>query len=162
MAMSRGPTPWTDDLRARLDELLDEHRAMLQHSLDGLTEAEARRRLVPSRTTLLGLVKHVTYVEQVWFNQALTGRSLRELGAPSTPDRSFILCDTDTIDSVRQAHAAACGESRRLVSDLGLEQEVTGRGRRAVWAIYAHMLRELAQHCGHADILREQVLAARE
>jgi hypothetical protein len=32
---------------------------MLHHSLDGLTEAEARR-LVPSRTTLLGLVKHVT------------------------------------------------------------------------------------------------------
>ena len=70
------------------------------------TEAEARRCLVPSRTTLLGLVRHVTYVERVWFNQALTGRSLRELGAPSTPDRSFTLRKTDTIDSVRQAHAA--------------------------------------------------------
>lgn len=158
----REAPPWTDDLRARLDELLDEHRAMLQRSLDGLAEAEARRCLVPSRTTVLGLVRHVTYVEQVWFNQALTGRSLRELGAPSTPDRSFILRKTDTIDSVRQAHAAACVESRRLTSDLGLEQVVTGRGRRALWAIYAHMLREVARHCGHADILREQVLAARD
>src|SRR5690554_4915173 len=92
-------TPWTHDLRARLDELLDEHRALLQRSLDGLTEEEARRRLVPSRTTLLGLVKHVTYVEHVWFNQALTGRSLQELGVASSPDRSFILRDGDTIDS---------------------------------------------------------------
>jgi hypothetical protein len=25
--------------------------------------------------------------------------------------------------------------------------------------VYLHMLRELAQHCGHADILREQLLA---
>ena len=25
--------------------------------------------------------------------------------------------------------------------------------------IYVHMIRELAQHCGHADILREQILA---
>lgn len=155
-------TAWTHDLRARLDELLDEHRAMLQRSLDGLTEEEARRRLVPSRTTLLGLVKHVTYVEHVWFNQALTGRSPQELDAPTSPDRSFILRDDDTIDSVRKAHAAACATSRLLVRDLHLEDEVTGRGRRALWAIYAHTLRELAQHCGHADILREQVLVARE
>lgn len=154
--------PWTDDLRARLDALLDEHRAMLHDSLDGLTEEEARRSLVPSRTTLLGLVKHVTYVEHVWFDQALTGRSLKELGAPSTPDRSFMLRATDTIESVRAAYAAACAESRRLVADLALDDEVTGRGRRAVWAIYTHLLRELAQHCGHADILREQVLAARD
>jgi Protein of unknown function (DUF664) len=153
---------WTDALRARFDELLDEHRAMLHDSLDGLTEEEARRSLVPSRTTLLGLVKHVTYVEHVWFNQALTGRSLRELGAPSTPDRSFMLRKTDTIETVRTAHRAACAESRRLVADLSLAQEVTGRGPRPLWAVYAHMLRELAQHCGHADILREQVLAARD
>ena len=26
--------------------------------------------------------------------------------------------------------------------------------------IYIHMIRELAQHCGHADILREQILAS--
>ena len=153
--------PWTDELRARLDALLDQHRAMLHDSLDGLTEEEARRSLVPSRTTLLGLVKHVTYVEHVWLDQAITGRSLEELGAPSTPDRSFILRATDTVDSVRSAYVATCEKSRRHVAELSLGDEVTGRGQRALWAIYAHMLRELAQHCGHADILREQVLAAR-
>lgn len=162
MTDADGATAWTQDLRARLDELLDEHRARLQHSLDGLTEEEARRRLVPSRTTLLGLVKHVTYVEHVWFNQALTGRTLEELGAPTSPDRSFILDDGDTIASVQDAHAAACATSRLLTRDLRLEDEVSGRGRRALWAIYAHLLRELAQHCGHADILREQVLTSRE
>lgn len=161
--MPEEPSPaWTHELRARLDELLDEHRAMLHDSLDGLTEEEARRRLVPSRTTLLGLVKHVTYVEHVWFDQALTGRSLEELGAPSTPDRSFVLHETDTIESVRAGYTATCAESRRLVAGLALDDEVTGRGPRVLWAIYAHMLRELAQHCGHADILREQVLAARD
>ena len=134
---------------------------MLYESLDGLTEEEARRSLVPSRTTLLGLVKHVTYVEHVWFNQALTGRSLKNLGAPSTPDRSFMLRKSDTIESVRAAYAEVCAESRRLAVDYALDDEVTGRGPRALWAIYTHMLRELAQHCGHADILREQLLAAR-
>lgn len=157
------PSPsWTDDLRKRLDELLDEHRRMLHDSLDGLTEEEARRRLVPSATTLLGLVKHVTYVEHVWFDQAVTGRSLRDIGAPSSPARSFVLREADTIETVRAAYVAACASSRHLVADIDLDDEVTGRGPRALWAIYTHMLRELAQHCGHADILREQVLAARE
>jgi hypothetical protein len=36
-----------------------------------------------------------------------------------------------------------------------------GRGERVVWALYVQVLRELAHHCGHADILREQVLARR-
>ena len=27
--------------------------------------------------------------------------------------------------------------------------------------VYLHTLREFAQHCGHADILREQILSAR-
>ncbi|MDP3893536.1 DinB family protein [Nocardioides sp.] len=161
MSRSEASQPWTDEMRMRLDELLDEHRAMLRGCLDGLTEEEGRRSLVPSRTTLLGLVKHVTYVEQVWFNQALTGRSLRDLGAPSSPDRSFILRGSDSIEGVVAAYDAACAESRQLVADLALDDEVTGRGQRALWAIYAHMLRELAQHCGHADILREQILAAR-
>ncbi len=37
------------------------------------TEEQARRALVPSRTTLLGLVKHATFVERVWFDEAVTG-----------------------------------------------------------------------------------------
>jgi len=39
--------------------------------LDGLTEEQVRRSLVPSRTTLLGLVKHATFVEKVWFDRLL-------------------------------------------------------------------------------------------
>ncbi|GAB0025467.1 hypothetical protein VN1338_45220 [Helicobacter pylori] len=41
---------------------------------------------------------------------------------------------------------------------------VTGnrRGPLPLRWVLVHVLRELAQHAGHADILREQVLAARE
>jgi uncharacterized protein DUF664 len=154
-------SPWTEDLRGRLDELLDEYREGLLGQLDDLTEEEARRSLVPSKTTLLGLVKHITYVERVWFDQAVTGRSLREIGAASTPDRSFVLTKDDTVASVSAAHRDACEDSRRAVAGLGLDDVVTGRGSRPVWALYLQMLRELAHHSGHADILREQILAAR-
>lgn len=153
--------PWTHDLRARLDQLLDQHRWALHDCLAGLNEQEARASLVPSRTTLLGLVKHATYVEKFYFDHVITGRSLKELGVAATPARSFILTKTDTIDSVQAGHRAACQESRRNAETLDFDQMVAGRKVRSVWAIYVQMLRELAQHCGHADILREQILAAR-
>ena len=153
--------PWTEDLRGRLDELLDGYRAALHDSLDGLTEEQVRRRLLPSKTTLLGLLKHVTYVEGVWFAQAVTGRSYRQIGIASTPDRSFTLARSDTIGSIRAAHRARCAASRRTLAQLALDEIVTGRGERPVWALYVQVLRELAQHAGHADILRELLLADR-
>ena len=147
--------------RTQFEVFLDEHRRELNRCLDGLTEEQARRSLVPSRTTLLGLVKHATFVEKVWFDEAVTGRSRTEIGIPATSDESFILHDGDTIATVRQAHRSACESSRRAASSLGLDDMVHGNRRGPLplrWA-YLHVLRELAQHCGHADILREQLLS---
>ena len=119
--MSSLPASLTEDVfhqpaRAQFEVFLDEHRGALNGCLDGLTEEQARQRLVRSQTTLLGLVKHATFVEKVWFDEAVTCRSRAEIGIPATPDESFML------------------------------------------DVYLHVLRELAQHCGHADILREQLI----
>ena len=164
--MSSLPSAFAEDvihlpLRAQFEVFLDEHRATLNGCLDGLTEEQVRRSLVPSRTTLLGLVKHATFVEKVWFDEAVTCRSRAEIGIPATPDESFILDDDDTIATVRRAHREACESSRRATSFLGLDDMVHGnrRGPLPLRWVYLHMLRELAQHCGHADILREQILS---
>ena len=145
----------------RLDELMDGYRVSLHDSLDGLSEQEARLRLVPSKTTLLGLLKHVTYVEGIWFDQAVTGRSCAEIGIPATPDRSFSLNKRDTIASIQAAHRQRCERSRQTMNALLLDDVVNGRGRRLVWTLQLQVLRELAQHAGHADILREQILDRR-
>ncbi|MBF9129534.1 DinB family protein [Plantactinospora sp. S1510] len=147
--------------RAQFEAFLDEHRNALNGCLDGLTEEQARRSLVPSRTTLLGLVKHATFVEKVWFDEAITCRPRAEIGIPATPDDSFVLDDDDTIGTVRDAHREACEAARRAAASLGLDDLVHGnrRGPLPLRWVYLHMLRELAQHCGHADILREQLLS---
>jgi hypothetical protein len=165
--MTSLPTTFAEDvierpLKDQFEAFLDEHRRALHDCLDGLTEEQVRRSLVPSRTTLLGLVKHATFVEKVWFDEAITCRSRAEIGIPATPDESFVLEDGDTIDSVRRAHREACEDSRRATAGLTVDDVVRGNRRGPVplrW-IYLHMLRELAQHCGHADILREQLLSA--
>ncbi len=151
----------TNDVRQRIEDLLDEYRAALHGCLDGLTEDEARLRLVSSKTTLLGLLKHATYLEGFYFDRAITGRSFKDIGIASTPDRSFTLTKADTISALQQAHRRQCAASRTAVAELAFEATVDGDRTRSIWAIALQMLRELAQHAGHADILREQILARR-
>ena len=148
-------------LKIQFEAFIDQHRAGLDDCLSGLTEEQARRSLVASRTTLLGLVKHATFVEKVWFDEAVTGRSRAEIGIPETPDKSFMLTDEDSIDTIRRAHREACDASRRATAQLQLDDLLPGnrRGPLPLQWVYLHVLRELAQHCGHADILREQILS---
>ncbi|MFI6069657.1 DinB family protein [Micromonospora sp. NPDC051227] len=165
--MTSFPPTFADDVvgrsaQAQFEAFIDEHRRALNGYLDGLTEEQARRSLVPSRTTLLGLVKHAAFVEKVWFDEAVTCRPRAEIGIPATPDESFILDDGDTIATVQRAHREACEASRRATSGLGLDDLLRGnrRGPLPLRWVYLHVLREFAQHCGHAEILREQILAA--
>ena len=160
---SHDPATFAAPLRDQLESFLNDHRQALHDCLDDLTEEEARRRLVPSRTTLLGLVKHAAFVELVWFNEAITGRSRTEIGCPANPEESFELDPSDTIESVRSNYNAVCVASRAAAANLGVDDVVNGnrRGPLPMRWIYLHMLRELSQHCGHADILREQILAGR-
>lgn len=95
--------PRSAEERIQLESSLDGYRERLPAALDGLDEEQARRQLVPSRTTLLGLVKHLTFVENVWFHEAITGTPRAALG-PATPDDSFVLSDDDTIRSIRETH----------------------------------------------------------
>lgn len=158
-------TPCAEDVidqpaKIQFETFLDEHRLALSACLDGLTEEQVRHSLVSSGTTLLGLVKHATFVEKVWFVEAVTCRSRVEIGIPAGPQESFELDIDDDISTVRQAYLDACDFSRRAVSNLDLDDVVHGnrRGPLPLRWVYMHMLRELAQHCGHADILREQLL----
>ncbi len=150
-----------DDERVQFDAFIEEYRGAIEATLDGLTEEQARRRLVASATTLLGLLKHVTWMQRVWFEECVGGTSRQELGLVRSPDESFRLSDDATIASVTAAYRQACVTARTAVTDLPLDAVVTGHraGPRTLRWVYLQVLRELAHHCGHADILREQVLA---
>ena len=151
-----------DDERTQLDAFIEEYRSAIEATLDCLTEEQARRRLVSSATTLLGLLKHVTWMQRVWFEECVGGTPLRELGLVQSPDESFRLSDDDTVASVTAAHREACATARTAIADLPLDAVVTGHpaGPRTLRWVYLQVLRELAHHCGHADILREQILAS--
>ncbi|WP_112268365.1 DinB family protein [Lentzea terrae] len=143
---------------------LRELRDVMLWKLEGLSEAEIRRPLVPSGTNLLGLVKHLALSESRYFGEVF-GRPCPE-PLPRWDD------------------LAARGESMHATADESCE-DIVGRYRR-VWAhsdatidalavdspghvpwwprpdvmlfnVLVHMVTETARHAGHADIVREQL-----
>ena len=56
-----------------LQHYLQEAREALVWKLDGLSEYDVRRPLVPTGTNLLGLVAHLTVGERYWFSHVLAG-----------------------------------------------------------------------------------------
>ncbi len=148
--------------RAVLEGMVDVQRAEIALLLDEVTEEEARASLVPSATTVLGLVKHATFVERVWFHSRIAGVPREQLGLPATPGESFALADDDTIASVRADYDDACDLSRELAADHDLDETWPWhQGPVSLRYVYAHLVAELARHAGHGDVLVEQLLARR-
>lgn len=140
---------------------LEFHRATLAATWVGASDDTLRARPVTtSALSLIGLVRHLTVVEQYWFEEIWMGLDVDDLYVTDAdPDGDF----NDTLDAdVDQAFAAwrrQCEKSRRIVSDVASIDEIAARPRheRQVnlrW-ILTHMIEEYAQHNGHADLLRE-------
>jgi hypothetical protein len=141
---------------------LEVQRSDLATLLDGLTEEEARARLVPSLTTPLGLVTHVTFVEQVWFHHRVAGIPREQVGIPESIDESFTLAPEDTVVEVKRRYLDACDRSRAIAADHDLDELFDWRGTPvSLRFIYVHLLTELARHAGHGEILVEQLRTRR-
>ena len=147
--------------RAQIEAFLHDNRRELAWLLDGLTEEQARRRLVPSATTLLGLVKHAAYVERSWFDLGLAGRTRAEAGLPEVGADTFALAAGDTIASVLEGYRQAWADADRTAAAYGLDDLAlhNRRGPLSLRWILLHLIEELARHAGHGDILREPILA---
>ncbi|CAM3761919.1 DinB family protein [Nocardiopsis rhodophaea] len=148
--------------RGTLEAFLDYLRAAVVRRVSGVSEADARRRLVPSKTTLAGMLKHLAVVERNWFQHHLLGRDKAELGIDfELPDEdpTWDLTDDDTLPALIADYERACAESRAAAAGLPLEQSfVEPRiGELSLRWIYVHMIEETARHAGHVDILREQI-----
>ena len=139
---------------------LEYHREALSGKLRGLSEEDARRRLVPSLTTLLGLVSHAAAVERNWFQHYLGGKPREEItGNSRGDDPSWDVGADKTIEGVIAEFENACAASRQVAAGFTLDQTVPHDelGQVSLRFIYVNILTEYARHAGHADIIREQI-----
>ena len=76
------------DERTTLESFLDDYRDIVVRKVSGLSEADARRRLVPSATTVAGLVKHLRWAEYGWFDQFCRDEATTTVARTSAPGSS--------------------------------------------------------------------------
>lgn len=149
--------------RETFEAFLDLYRQTVTRKVRGVSGEGARRRLVPSMTTLGGIVKHLRWVEEAWFQRVLAGIPAAELPpVPWTdedPDADFRMERDETVDGLVAAYEEQCALSHQVAAERELDYAVPHRrlGKVTLRWVYVHMIEETARHAGHADILREQL-----
>ncbi|OLR93482.1 DinB family protein [Actinokineospora bangkokensis] len=130
--------------------LLSYLRESIAAKAEGVPEPHVRAAGVPSGTSLLGLISHLTQVERHW----LLGATVRDWEATFHPDAQA------TAEEVLAAYRETTRQADEAIAecdDLAAPGPRAGR-RTPSWRwTLAHMIEETGRHAGHADILRELV-----
>ena len=141
-------------------------RGALVWKLDGLSEYDARRPLVPTGTNLLGLIKHAAGVEAGYFGETF-GRPFDEplpwYDEDAEANADMWATADETHDDIVGLYERVWAHSDRTIQELGLGAE----GHVAWWPeernpvtlhqILVHVVTETNRHAGHADVVRELV-----
>jgi hypothetical protein len=150
--MDTRPPQTAADERSTLLGFLDYLRAAIADKAEGVSDSQVRIAGVPSGTSLLGLVKHLTFVERFYF----LGEDVVDWGKTMRP------APEETAEGVLADYLEAIGRANKVIDtyqDLTLPAPRPPRRGSAPsmrWVL-VHMIEETGRHAGHADILREQI-----
>jgi uncharacterized damage-inducible protein DinB len=160
-------TGMTDaDMKTHLHHYLQAARDALLWKLDGLSEYDMRRPLVPTGTNLLGLVKHVASVEAGYLGEVF-GRPFPEplpwLDDDAEPNADMWATAEESREEIIAFWHRCWAHADATIEALGLEDVGAvpwwSVERRAVTLhqILVHMIAETDRHAGQADIVRELI-----
>jgi hypothetical protein len=160
-APERPDIPFNGPETLQLESWLDFYRATLLEKCNGLNAAQLKERPVAtSALSLLGIVRHMTFVEQVWFETTFAGLDTIDYYKTEDRDADFNDLDSDSVETVFDLYERVVRVSRDLAAGHDLDQRAKkprrGRDADLRW-IYVHMIEEYARHCGHADLIRELI-----
>lgn len=151
----------------------DQSREALLHSLtwlrdsiidqcEILTDEQARTKLVASKTTPLGIVRHLIAVEHYWYRHILTGGEMSDDWVNGGDDDPEWEVDGLSVHAMTTIYRDVIKECNSLIGNVELNaQSINLRDGEHVtlaW-ILLHMIEETARHLGHMDILVEQLTA---
>jgi hypothetical protein len=150
------------DQKADLRRYLQDARNALLWKLDGLSEYDVRRPMVPTGTNLLGLVKHLAFVEIGYFGDTF-GRPYP--GQPawdeSNPNWDMFAAPDESREFITGLYQRAWAHSDATIDALGLDAVghvswwPPERNEVTLHHVLVRVVAETSQHAGHADIIRE-------
>jgi uncharacterized damage-inducible protein DinB len=162
--------------RADILETLRAHRFFLRHTVNGLTDEQARLSPTASELTLGGLIKHVAATESSWADFIEKGPaampSVEGDYADMDPEvveqwaAEFKLLPDETLADVLARYDEVAARTDALVEslpDLDASHPLPPApwfapgATRSARRVFMHIVAETAQHSGHADIIRETI-----
>ncbi|MFF5173206.1 DinB family protein [Micromonospora sp. NPDC000089] len=150
--------------RADLLQIIRRQRGFLRHTVQGLTDEQAATRSTVSALCLGGLIKHVTVMEERWARFAVGGAEAMQSESVDW-EAVFRMTDGDTLAALLDGYAAVAARTDELIATLDLDASwplpsAPWFEPGASWSIrqvVLHVITEISQHAGHADILRESI-----
>lgn len=113
--------------RAIVESLLERNRAAIIETASGLSDDDARRRMVASLTTPIALIKHAAAAERFWFQRFLAGLDKSECDGHATPgDGSFHVPDTESLADAIAEFKRAVDRSRAIGATYSLDDTTHG------------------------------------
>ena len=154
------------DKTADLRRYLQSARDALLWKLEGLSEYDLRRPLVPTGTNLLGLVKHMAGVEAGYLGDTF-GRPFPEelpwMAADAEANADMWATPEESSTAIAELYRRVWAHSEITLQTVPLD----ALGRVAWWSpdrntvtlhlILLHLISETHRHAGHADIVRELI-----
>ena len=159
-AVERPDGSLTAPERDLLQGYLDFYRSTLLVKCAGLTPDQlAERPSAPSNLSLLGLIRHLTKVERIWFRIHFADEPAEPLFAPELgKDADFELIDPADAQAAYEGLVAEWKLSDEAAAGRSLDDRFSFGGTESTLRmIYIHLIGEYARHCGYADLVREQL-----
>jgi len=144
------------DERDALLTFLAQQRDALRAAVLGLSDEQARATPTASSLSLGGLLKHCARGERRWVIAGIAGEQLPGLWPPEDWAADFRLEPEETLAGVLHYYAETAERTEQVVTgiaDLG-EPTALDKEHSVRWVLLT-LIKEIARHAGHADILRE-------
>jgi uncharacterized damage-inducible protein DinB len=138
---------------------LDRHRDVVLWKLADLDDEQLRRVVVPSGTSLLGLVKHLAAVEYGWFCETFGRPTEATRFDDDDPEADLRVEPSDTTAELVAYYRRARAAADQVINEVDMDtlgQAWWGDQVSMRWVLI-HMIEETARHAGHMDIARELI-----
>ncbi len=154
-----------DQEREDLISMLADQRDLFRITLRGIDDDQARKRTTVSELTLGGLLHHLISCERHWVT-VLVERDENAAIDPARFEGEYLMAEGETVAGLLAEWdevAAATAELIRTVDSLDTSvptPTAPWTPERVWWTVrftLLHILREIAHHSGHADIIREEL-----
>ena len=149
------------DERTQLVGWLDLQRAIVHLKCEGLSDADAHRSVLPTSPlmTMAGVVSHLRWVENCWFEVLFLGGPADSPQFQDDPEDADMMVEGIPLAQLLDEYEQQCVVANEIIAahsldEVGKHPDFDSAAATLRWMMI-HMVEETARHVGHLDAIRE-------